>query len=119
MTSAFEHPAIGPEKNGWRDVTIAMGTASIEAYGGDAGHGPHGGPNAGFDVFHPNGVHVGYLRQVYAGDPHGCYVTGLAEPQFIAESTTGDSSVAAGPIAELVATLCEIAGPNPAEDWDE
>ena len=81
MKHAFDHSAIGPEKGGWRDVTIPTGKASIEWYGS----GPenpldgHGGPDAGFDVFHPNGVHVGYLRQVYPGDKHGCFVTGLAE----------------------------------------
>ena len=118
MSDAFATTGVGPDKNGWRDVAIPTGTASIEWYGGRSA-GKHGGADQGFDVFHPNGVHVGYLPQVYPNDSHGCYVAGLAEPQFIAESTTGDGSLRAAPIPELVEVLCEISGPNPAEDWDE
>lgn len=120
MSDAFATTGVGPDKNGWREITIPSGIAMIEWYGSSTEplHG-HGGPDAGFDVFHPNGVHVGYLRQVYPNDTHGCYVAGLAEPQFIAVSTTGDGSIQAAPIPELVEVLCEIAGPDPAEDWDE
>jgi hypothetical protein len=119
MSDAFSVTGVGPDRNGWRDVTIPTGKASIEWYGVSITDlDGHGGPDAGFDVFHPNGVHVGYLRQVYPADTHGCYVPGLAEPQFVAISTTGDGSLQAAPIPELVEILCEIAGPSPAEDWD-